>query len=290
MLIAQGISHFSFAFEPSLLELGLTMSSPSHSSASSDKVPEGDREEVEVPETAPSAPRGCGRPKGSRKKSTLEALAAKAAAAASSSVMPRATGAPSDAGILEKRKPGRPKGSGKKTALAAVAAPSSSRRGRPPGSKNKKAPTIFRVDATPAGPRATAPPRLGPSRPWLEKPALHPPEYISAQGWSTCIIPVLAGARDPLCLPTQFTSSMEDQEMAFAKLRECSGGEPTYRVEVYYDGQGVCYFRDGWSKFFIDYGVHEGWFILLTRQDEKDDFTICLFDGTLSARAFAAQP
>jgi hypothetical protein len=38
------------------------------------------------------------------------------------------------------------------------------------------------------------------------------------------------------------------------------------------------------------YGVHEGWFILLTRQDEKDDFTLCLFDGTLSARAFPAQP
>jgi hypothetical protein len=66
---------------------------------------------------------------------------------------------------------------------------------------------------------------------------------------------------------------MEDQEMAYAKLRECSGGQPSYRVEVYYDGQGVCYFCDGWSKFFIDYGVHEGWFILLTRQDEKEDFT-----------------
>jgi hypothetical protein len=83
---------------------------------------------------------------------------------------------------------------------------------------------------------------------------------------------------------------MEDQKMAYAKLRECSGGQPLYRVEVYYDGQGVCYFRDRWSKFFIDYGVHDGWFILLTRQDEKDDFTICLFDGTLSAHAFAAQP
>jgi hypothetical protein len=83
---------------------------------------------------------------------------------------------------------------------------------------------------------------------------------------------------------------MEDQELAYAKLRECSGGQPTYRVEVHYDGQGVCYFRDGWSKFFVDYGMHEGWFILLTRQDEKDDFTLCLFDGTLSARAFAAQP
>jgi hypothetical protein len=29
---------------------------------------------------------------------------------------------------------------------------------------------------------------------------------------------------------------MEDQEMAYAKLRECSDGQPSYRVEVYYDG------------------------------------------------------
>jgi hypothetical protein len=81
---------------------------------------------------------------------------------------------------------------------------------------------------------------------------------------------------------------MEGQEMAYAKLRECSGGQPKYRVDIYYDGQGVCYFHDGWSKFFIDYGVHEGWFLLLTRHDGKKDFTVCLFDGTLSARTFAA--
>jgi hypothetical protein len=56
VLIAQGVSHFSFALEPSLLELGPTMSYPSHSSADGDKVSEGDREEVEVPEMAPSAP------------------------------------------------------------------------------------------------------------------------------------------------------------------------------------------------------------------------------------------
>jgi hypothetical protein len=134
------------------------------------------------------------------------------------------------------------------------------------------------------GPCVGDPPLLGPSRPWLEKSALPPPAYILAQGWFTYIIPVLAGAQDLLCLLTQFTSSMEDQEMAYSKLRECSGGQPTYRVEVYYDGQGVCYFHDGWSKFFIDYGVHEGWFILPTHQDEKEDFTICLFDSTLSAR------
>jgi hypothetical protein len=267
------------------------MSSPSGSTSSDDKVPEGSKEEVKVPETVPSTSRRRGRPKGSHNKSTLEALAAKAVAAASTSAAPQATGAPGDAGVPEKWGPGRPKGSGKKTASAAAAAPSlSRRRGRPPGSKNKKAPAVFKVAATPAGSRAATPSPLGPSRPWLEKPALQPPAYISAQGWSTCIILVLAGARDRLCLPTQFTSSMEDQEMAYARLRECSGGQPTYRVEVHYDGQGVCYFRDGWSKFFIDYGMHDGWIILLTRQDEKEDFTICLFDRTRSARAFAAQP
>jgi hypothetical protein len=291
VLAAKGFPHFSSKLELSLSEPSPTMSSPSGSTASGDKVPEGSKEEVEVPETAPSTSRKRGRPTGSRNKSTLEALAVKAATAASTSVAPQATGAPSDVGVPEKRRPGRPKGSGKKTASAAAAAPSSSRRrGRPPGSKNKKAPVVFKVTATPARPRVATPPPLGPSRPWLEKPALHPPTYISAQGWSTCIIPMLAGSRDLLRLPTQFTSSMEDQEMAYARLRECSGGQPTYRIEVYYDGQGVFYFRDGWSKFFIDYSVHEGWFILLTRQDEKEDLTICLFDGTLSARAFAAQP
>jgi hypothetical protein len=144
--------------EPSLLELDPAMSSPGRSPANGDKAPEGIREEVEAPEMAPSAPRGRGRPKGSRNKSTLEALAAKAAAAASSSVVPQTSETPSNAVILEKRKPGRPKGSGKRAAPVAIAAPSSSRRrGRPPGSKNKKAPAVFRVDATPAGPRVAAP-------------------------------------------------------------------------------------------------------------------------------------
>jgi hypothetical protein len=79
---------------------------------------------------------------------------------------------------------------------------------------------------------------------------------------------------------------MEGQEMAYATLWECSVGQPKYRVKVYYDGQGVCFLCDGWSKFFIDYGVHEGWFLLFTRRDGKKTFTVCIFDGTLSARTF----
>jgi hypothetical protein len=81
---------------------------------------------------------------------------------------------------------------------------------------------------------------------------------------------------------------MEGQEMAYARLRECNGGQLSYHVKVYYDGQGVCYFHDGWSKFFLDYGVHEGWFILLTRHDGKKEFIVCFFDATLSARTYAA--
>jgi hypothetical protein len=54
-----------------------------------------------------------------------------------------------------------------------------------------------------------ASPSDGPSQLQLEKPALQPPAYLSAEGWSTCIIPVLAGARDLLRLPSQFADSME---------------------------------------------------------------------------------
>jgi hypothetical protein len=52
---ARGIPQFSSKLEPSLLEPSLSMSSPSGSTSSGDKVPEGIKEEVKVPETAPSA-------------------------------------------------------------------------------------------------------------------------------------------------------------------------------------------------------------------------------------------
>jgi hypothetical protein len=129
--------------------------------------------------------------------------------------------------------------------------PASRKRGRPKGSHNKKtlealaaraatAPSTFVApQATGAPGNAGVPERRGPGRP---------------KGSGRKTAPAAAAA-----------PSSSRQEMAYAKLQECSGGQPTYRVEVYYDDQGVCYFHDGWSKFFIDYGAHEGWFILLTR-------------------------
>jgi hypothetical protein len=160
------------------------MSSLSGSAVDGDKVPEGGEKEDKAPEMSPPASRKRDRPKGSRNKKTLEALAVMAAAAPSTSVAPRATGAPSDAGVSEKRGPCHPKGSGRKTAPTAAAAPSSSRRrGRPPGSMNKKAPAALGATAsTSARPCVVTSPPLGPSRPWLEKLALQPLAYISAEG------------------------------------------------------------------------------------------------------------
>jgi hypothetical protein len=120
-------------------------------------------------------------------------------------------------------------------------------------------------------------------------PVLQPPAYTSAEGWSIFIVPVLTEAEDLLRLPTQFMETMEGQEIAYAMLQECSVGQPRYHVEIYYDGQRVCYFHNGWSKFFADYGVHAGWFLLFSRHDGERNFTVCIFDGTLCARTFATR-
>jgi hypothetical protein len=64
------------------------MSSPSDSTASDDKVPEGSKKEVEASEMAPFISQKHSHLKGSRNKSTLEALVAKATTAASTSIMP----------------------------------------------------------------------------------------------------------------------------------------------------------------------------------------------------------
>jgi hypothetical protein len=163
-------------------------------------------------------------------------------------------------GVPEKRKPSGPKGSGKKVVMAMTAIPSSaSRRGRPLGSRNKKTLAALAAAASGSvGPSVAASSLAGPSRFQPMLPALQPPAYASAEGWSTFIVPVLAGAKDHLRLPSQFVEAMEGQEMAYAILQECSAGQPKYRIEVYYDGEGKCYFRNGWPKFFVDYGVHAG--------------------------------
>jgi hypothetical protein len=173
------------------------MSSLSGSAVGGDGVPEGSGKKDEAPEITPPTSQKRERPKGSRNKKTLVALAAVAATTAPNTIA--ATGAalaPGGEGVPEKQGPSRPRGSGRKTAPIAAAAPSSShRRGRPPGSKTKKTLAALGAAASnSARSRAVTSPLGGPSRLRPEKPALQPSAYISAEGWSTCIVPVLAEA------------------------------------------------------------------------------------------------
>jgi hypothetical protein len=39
---------------------------------------------------------------------------------------------------------------------------------------------------------------------------------------------------------------MEGNEFSQVVLREGSGGQPPYELEVFYDGEGQSYFRGGW--------------------------------------------
>jgi hypothetical protein len=174
--------------------------------------------------------------------------------------------------------------------VAAATAPLSARRhGRPLGSKNKKTLAAHAAAASgSAGPSTAASSLAGPSRLQSTLPMLQPPAYVLAKGWSTFIVQVFAGAEDHLRQPSQFVEAMEGQEMAYGNLQECSVGQPKYRVEVYYDSGGKCYFRNGWLKFFADYGVHTGWFLLFTHREKAQDFIVCIFNDTLCARTFAA--
>jgi hypothetical protein len=98
-------------------------------------------------------------------------------------------------------------------------------------------------------------------------PVIQLPAYSSVDGNITFIVPVLAGCGNRLRLPSKFMEAMEGQELAHAIVQECSAGQPTCKVKVYYDGEGKCYFRNGWPKFFVEYSKQEGWFLLFSHRD-----------------------
>jgi hypothetical protein len=102
------------------------------------------------------------------------------------------------------------------------------------------------------------------------------------------LVLVLAGGEDRIRLPSKLVEAMEGQELSCAIVQECSGSQPTYEVEVYYDGKGKCYFHGRWLRFFANYGVKEGWFLLFFRRSGMREFFVCIIDGTLYCRSFAS--
>jgi hypothetical protein len=60
-------------------------------------------------------------------------------------------------------------------------------------------------------------------------------------------------------------------------------------VEVYYDGKGKSYFCDRWSRFGMDYGVQQGFFLMFTHHCGMPKFTVCIFDRVMFYRSYAPQ-
>jgi hypothetical protein len=48
-----------------------------------------------------------------------------------------------------------------------------------------------------------------------------------------------------LLLPFCFIDTMGGSMLIHAIVEECSGGQPLYPVEIYHDGEGKSYLRDG---------------------------------------------
>jgi hypothetical protein len=179
--------------------------------------------------------------------------------------------------VMEKHGHGHPRGSKNKPKDVSMVASSSAvpmkrRPGRPLGSKNKPKPSSFVahqvVDAN-SVPRNASPPPL-----------------VNLFSFF-----VIAGAqcREQQHVPLKFTKFMDGRELREAILREESGGETPYEVEVYYDGRGEMYFRGGWPQFAEDHELHQGFFMVFNYHYGTSKFDVKIFDGTQWQKKYEAE-
>jgi hypothetical protein len=167
--------------------------------------------------------------------------------------------------VVEKRGRGCPHGSKNKPKDASMVASSSSapvkwHPGRPVGSKNKQKPFASLAH-----------------RSVDENVARHntPPANVFC-----CFAIAGAQCREQQRVPLKFTQFMDERELHEAILREESGGETPYEVEVYYDGNGEMYFRGGWPQFAEDHDLHQGFFMLFNYNCGTSKLDVKIFDGT----------
>jgi hypothetical protein len=69
-----------------------------------------------------------------------------------------------------------------------------------------------------------------------------------------------------------------------------SGGQPLYPIEIYHDGEGKSYLRNGWPKFIVDYDLKMGWYLIFTRREGSHFFCVRFIDTSNCAHAYSAWP
>jgi hypothetical protein len=87
-------------------------------------------------------------------------------------------------------------------------------------------------------------------------------------------------------MPFKFVDTME-WGLTHAIVEECSGGQPSYHVEIFHDGEGKSYLHGGWPKFFEDYGLKEGWSLIFSCRDGAHFFCVLVVDSSYCAHAFS---
>jgi hypothetical protein len=114
--------------------------------------------------------------------------------------------------------------------------------------------------------------------------------YVPVHGFAIALVPLLAGSRERLPLPASFIGTMGRNHPTSFMIEDGSGGQPLYDAEVLHDEEGKSYLTGGWERFFSDYGLEQGWSLLLTHRAGSHILCVCVIDGSGCARAYSPWP
>jgi hypothetical protein len=245
--------------------------------------PLGSLNKAKDPAAMPPVPWRRGRPPGSRNKKTLEALAGVAA------VEP--FGASHSTAIIA-----APRGA---TANAAVPAAATSIAGLTGTPLEAAAALVGAAMAFRAAPLGLAGPSVGGSSSAAASKARtrspRPPfrqrlSYVPKHGFTTSVVPLLAGCKEHLLLPASFIGTMGKNHPTSLMVEDASGGQPLYHAEFLHDEEGKIYLTEGWAQFFTDYGLEWGWPLILTHRSRSPILCVRVVDGSGSAHAYSPWP
>jgi hypothetical protein len=125
--------------------------------------------------------------------------------------------------------------------------------------------------------------RKSPCPPEKQRPA-----YTSVNRSTTFLAPLRARCKVRLPLPFRFVDTMGGNMLTHTIVEECSGGQPLYPIEIFHDGEGKSYLRDGWPKFVEDYDLKLDWSLIFSHRDVSNLLCICVVDSSYCARAYSA--
>jgi hypothetical protein len=114
--------------------------------------------------------------------------------------------------------------------------------------------------------------------------------YVPKHGFTTAMVPLLAGSKERLPLPASFIGTMGKNPPTSFMIEDGSGGQPLYDVEVLHDEEGKSYLTGGWERFFTDYGLERGWSVILSHRARSRILCVRVVDGSGCARTYFPWP